>query len=77
MTSQEVTQQNAWTTAKLFSSLGGFMGMYVGFSFLSLFEVLEVLLRRLWNACSRKRVSFKATAKAIAGTLRIKKRARC
>ena len=53
------------------------MGMYVGFSFLSLFEVLEVLLRRVWNACSRKRLSFKTTAKTIAGTLRVKRRTRC
>ncbi|RWS23454.1 Amiloride-sensitive sodium channel-like protein [Leptotrombidium deliense] len=68
MTLQEVTQQGAWTTAKLFSSLGGFMGMYVGFSFLSLFEVFEVICRRAWYAWRKKKPKFKTIAKTVAFT---------
>ena len=57
-------------TAKLFSSLGGFMGMYVGFSFLSLFEVFEVLGRRLWFLLTRKKPRFKVVAKSIAEVIK-------
>ncbi|XP_074594392.1 epithelial sodium channel subunit alpha-like [Brevipalpus obovatus] len=72
MTMQEVAQQGAWTTAKLLSSLGGFMGMYVGFSFLSLFEVLEVLARRIWYSCTRRPIKFKTLAQTIMATLQYK-----
>lgn len=69
MTCQEVTQQSAYTTAKLFSSLGGILGMYVGFSFLSLFEIIEVLIRRLWYCCTNKKHRFRAAVHTITATL--------
>ena len=69
MTCQEVTQEKAYTTAKLFSSLGGILGMYVGFSFLSLFEILEVIVRRFWYFCTKKRNRFKAAVHTITATL--------
>ncbi|XP_053213455.1 degenerin-like protein unc-105 [Panonychus citri] len=74
MTMQEVSQQGAWTTAKLLSSLGGFMGMYVGFSFLSLFEVFEVIARRIWYSCTRKKMRFKTIVQTIIATLQYKKK---
>lgn len=49
MTCEEVTQQAVYSPAKLFSALGGIMGMYVGFSFLSVFEIFEVMSRKLWH----------------------------
>ena len=49
MTSEEVTQQAVYTAAKFTSSIGGIMGMYVGFSFLSVFEIIEVMTRKLWH----------------------------
>lgn len=49
MTCEEVTQQAVFNAAKLFSSLGGVMGMYVGFSFLSVFEIFEVMSRKIWH----------------------------
>lgn len=49
MTCEEVTQQAVFNAAKLFSALGGIMGMYVGFSFLSVFEILEVMSRKVWH----------------------------
>lgn len=48
------------------------MGMYVGFSFLSLFEVLEVFARRIWFACTRKKIKFKTLAQTILATLQYK-----
>jgi hypothetical protein len=69
MTCQEVTQEKAYTTAKLFSSLGGILGMYVGFSFLSLFEILEVIIRRFWYFCTKKKSRFKAAVHTITATL--------
>jgi len=68
MTCQEVTQEKAYTTAKLFSSLGGILGMYVGFSFLSLFEILEVVCRRIWYFCTKKKHRFKAAVHTITAT---------
>lgn len=49
MTCEEVTQQAVFNAAKLFSALGGIMGMYVGFSFLSIFEIFEVISRKFWH----------------------------
>lgn len=49
MTTDEVTQQAVFNAAKLFSALGGIMGMYVGFSFLSVFEIFEVMSRKMWH----------------------------
>lgn len=49
MTCEEVTQQAVFNAAKLFSALGGIMGMYVGFSFLSVFEIFEVMSRKIWH----------------------------
>lgn len=49
MTCEEITQQAVFNAAKLFSSLGGVMGMYVGFSFLSVFEIFEVMSRKIWH----------------------------
>lgn len=49
MTCEEVQQQPVFNAAKLFSSLGGIMGMYVGFSFLSVFEIFEVMSRKFWH----------------------------
>lgn len=49
MTYDEVTQQAVFNAAKLFSALGGIMGMYVGFSFLSVFEIFEVMSRKMWH----------------------------
>ena len=49
MTCEEVSQQAVFNAAKLFSALGGIMGMYVGFSFLSVFEIFEVMSRKLWH----------------------------
>ena len=49
MTCDEVTQQALFNPAKLFSALGGIMGMYVGFSFLSVFEIFEVMSRKMWH----------------------------
>ena len=51
------------------------MGMYVGFSFLSLFEVLEVLVRRLVNACYRPKISFKSAAQMVASLIRVRRQA--
>lgn len=65
MTCQEVRQEKAYTTAKLFSSLGGILGMYVGFSFLSLFEILEVFVRRFWYFLTKKRSRFRAAVHVI------------
>lgn len=48
-----------------FIATGGFMGMYVGFSFLSLFEVFEILFRRVWYGMTRKVPSFKAVANVV------------
>uniref|UniRef100_A0AAN0LW06 Epithelial sodium channel/degenerin-like protein n=1 Tax=Polyphagotarsonemus latus TaxID=1204166 RepID=A0AAN0LW06_9ACAR len=76
MTLQEVTQQAAWTSAKLLSSIGGFMGMYVGFSFLSLFELFEIFFRRIWFLMSRKRPSFKIIAKIIQALIRTRNAAK-
>ena len=39
--------------------------MYVGFSFLSLFEVFEILIRRMWFCMSRRTPSFRAVAKGV------------
>lgn len=69
MTCQEVTQQGAYTTAKLFSSLGGIMGMYVGFSFLSLFEIFEVIIRRIWYSCLKPKNRFKAAVRTVQASL--------
>lgn len=69
MTCQEVRQEKAYTTAKLFSSLGGILGMYVGFSFLSLFEILEIFVRRFWHFLTKKRNRFKAAVHTITATL--------
>ena len=74
MTTQSVDQQPSWTTAKLFSSLGGFMGMYVGFSFLSLVEVFEIFMRRLGFWIWAPKTHFWTLAKVIgrtAGRLKI------
>jgi len=49
MTCEEVSQQAVFNAAKLFSALGGIMGMYVGFSFLSVFEIFEVMSRKMWH----------------------------
>lgn len=49
MTCEEVVQVRAFDASKLLSSLGGIMGIYVGFSFLSLFEIFEVMSRKLWH----------------------------
>lgn len=49
MTCDEITQQAVFNAAKLFSALGGIMGMYVGFSFLSVFEIFEVMSRKMWH----------------------------
>lgn len=49
MTCDEVTQQAVYNAAKLFSNIGGIMGMYVGFSFLSIFEIFEVVSRKTWH----------------------------
>lgn len=65
MTCQEVRQEKAYTTAKLFSSLGGILGMYVGFSFLSLFEILEVFIRRFWYMLTKKKSRFRAAVRAV------------
>lgn len=54
MTCEEVSQQAVYTPANLFSSLGGIMGMYVGFSFLSIFEIFEVMSRKTWHHFKRK-----------------------
>lgn len=54
MTCDEVTQQAVFNAAKLFSALGGIMGMYVGFSFLSVFEIFEVMSRKMWHHFSSK-----------------------
>ena len=56
MTCEEVTQQAVFNAAKIFSALGGIMGMYVGFSFLSVFEIFEVMSRKLWH-CLRVKIS--------------------
>lgn len=72
MTCQEVRQEKAYTTAKLFSSLGGILGMYVGFSFLSLFEILEIFGRRFWYIVTKKNVRFRAAVHAITATLAMK-----
>ena len=69
MTCQEVRQEKAYTTAKLFSSLGGILGMYVGFSFLSLFEILEVFVRGFWYFLTKKRSRFRAAVHTITATL--------
>lgn len=52
------------------------MGMYVGFSFLSLFEVFEVLGRRLWYLLTRKKPRFKVVAKSIAEVIKASKLSR-
>lgn len=49
MTCDDVTQHPVYNAAKLFSALGGIMGMYVGFSFLSVFEIFEVISRKTWH----------------------------
>lgn len=49
MTCDEVEQHPVSNPAKLFSALGGIMGMYVGFSFLSVFEIFEVISRKTWH----------------------------
>lgn len=54
MTCDEVTQQAVFNAAKLFSALGGIMGMYVGFSFLSVFEIFEVMSRKIWHHFTSK-----------------------
>lgn len=54
MTCEEVTQQAVFNAAKLFSALGGIMGMYVGFSFLSVFEIFEVMSRKVWHYATLK-----------------------
>lgn len=54
MTCEEVTQQAVFNAAKIFSALGGIMGMYVGFSFLSVFEIFEVMSRKLWHYARSK-----------------------
>ena len=74
MTCQEVRQEKAYTTAKLFSSLGGILGMYVGFSFLSLFEILEIFGRRFWYIVTKKNVRFRAAVHAITATFAMKRR---
>lgn len=73
MTCQEVRQEKAYTTAKLFSSLGGILGMYVGFSFLSLFEILEVFVRRFWYFVTKKRSRFRTAVHTITATLAMKR----
>lgn len=69
MTCQEVRQEKAYTTAKLFSSLGGILGMYVGFSFLSVFEILEIFVRRFWYFLTKKRNRFRAAVHTITASL--------
>ena len=69
MTCQEVRQEKAYTTAKLFSSLGGILGMYVGFSFLSVFEILEIFFRRFWYLVTKKQNRFRAAVHTITATL--------
>ena len=50
------------------------MGMYVGFSFLSLFEVFEVFSRRIWFSCTRRKLRFKTVVQSLMMTIRYKKR---
>ncbi|KPM03791.1 Amiloride-sensitive sodium channel-like protein [Sarcoptes scabiei] len=70
MTCQEVRQEESYTTAKLFSSLGGILGMYVGFSFLSLFEIIEIFSRRFWFMVTKKKTNrFRTSVHAITATL--------
>lgn len=46
------------------------MGMYLGFSFLSVFEILEVFVRRLWYAIwRRKPKKFRVAVQAITASL--------
>lgn len=49
------------------------MGMYVGFSFLSLFELIEVFIRRFWYLISRKRLSFRTVAKHVVDIIQASK----
>lgn len=39
--------------------------MYVGFSFLSLFEVFEIVSRRMWNGMTRRAPTFKTVANTV------------
>ncbi|OTF69615.1 Amiloride-sensitive sodium channel-like protein [Euroglyphus maynei] len=74
MTCQEVRQEKAYTTAKLFSSLGGILGMYVGFSFLSLFEIIEIFGRRFWYIVTKKNIHFRAAVQAIRAAFVLKRK---
>ncbi|XP_076348636.1 degenerin-like protein unc-105 isoform X2 [Tachypleus tridentatus] len=45
MSYQEIAQEPKYSFPNLIGSAGGILGMYIGFSFLVVFEIVEVLLR--------------------------------
>lgn len=70
MTCEEVSQQAVFNAAKLFSALGGIMGMYVGFSFLSVFEIFEVMSRKMWHHFTYKLRHLRPSNTNLAGNAR-------